>query len=76
MDTNEKNRFNAAFGAFIKEARMRKGLLQFDVCRNVGLSQGYYSLIESGGRNVDLQVAFKICKFLNLDMGEFMRNYK
>lgn len=76
MNTNEKTKFNIAFGKYVKDTRVSKGILQLDICNYVGLSQSYYSQIESGVRNVDLQVAFKICKYLNLDLGEFMRNYK
>lgn len=76
MNANEKTKFNVAFGQHIKSTRLSKGILQMDLCKYLGLSQGYYSQIESGVRNVDLQVAFKICKYLNLDLGEFLKNYK
>ena len=76
MNTNEKTKFNIAFGKSVKDTRVSKGILQQDICSYVGLSQSYYSQIESGVRNVDLQVAFKICKYLNLDLGEFLKNYK
>ena len=76
MNIDEKTRFNIAFGKYVKDARVSKGILQMDICRYVGLSQGYYSQIESGTRNVDLQVAFKICRYLNLNLSAFMENYK
>lgn len=76
MNVDEKRKFNIAFGRYVKEARVSKGILQADICRFVGLSQSYYSQLESGTRNVDLQVAFKICRYLNLNLSEFMENYK
>lgn len=76
MNTNEKNKFNAAFGKYVKEARLKRGIVQVDVSNYLGVTQSYYSLIELGGRNIDLQVAFKICEYLNLDLGEFLKNYK
>lgn len=76
MNVDEKTKFNRAFGWYVKEARVSKGILQADICRFVGLSQSYYSQLESGTRNVDLQVAFKICRYLNLNLSEFIENYK
>lgn len=76
MNVDEKTKFNRAFGRYVKETRVSKGILQADICRFVGLSQSYYSQLESGTRNVDLQVAFKICRYLNLNLSEFMENYK
>lgn len=76
MKTSERDNFNVAFGTFIKEARVRKGIVQFDLSNHLGVTQSYYSLIESGSRNVDLQLAMKICKYLGLDLNEFLENYK
>lgn len=76
MKNNERNSFNVAFGTFIKEARIRKGIVQGDVSHHLGVTQSYYSLIESGARNVDLQVAIKICKYLGLDLNDFMAKQK
>lgn len=76
MKTIERDNFNVAFGTFIKEARVRKGIVQFDLSNHLGVTQSYYSLIESGSRNVDLQLAMKICKYLGLDLNEFLKNYK
>lgn len=76
MDTNERNRFNVAFGNFIKDARLRKKIMQGDAARHVGLTQSYYSYIEAGARNVDLQIAFKICDYLDLNLNDFFAKNK
>lgn len=76
MDANKRNEFNAAFGAFLKEARLKRELYQRDVAQHIGVTQSYYALIESGSRNVDLQVALELCKFLGLDLNDFIKTQK
>ena len=76
MDANKRNEFNAAFGSFLKEARMEKKLYQRDVAQKIGVTQAYYAYIENGDRNVDLQVALELCKFLGLDLNDFIKMQK
>lgn len=65
------------FGNFIKEGREKRGLLQAEVAELVGISQSYYSLIERGAkdRNVDLVLALKLCRVLRLDLRDFIKPY-
>lgn len=65
------------FGQFIKEGREKRDMLQEEVAQLVGISQSYYSRIERGSkdRNVDLVVALKICQVLRLDLSDFIRPY-
>lgn len=76
MDANKRNEFNAAFGAFIREARMSKGIYQDEIAKHLGVTQSYYSYIESGTRNVDLQLAIEICKYLRLNLNNFIKTQK
>ena len=76
MDANKRNEFNAAFGAFIKEARMSKRIYQDEIAKHLGVTQSYYSYIESGTRNVDLQLAIEICKYLRLNLNNFIKTQK
>lgn len=65
------------FGNFIREGREKRDLLQVEVAELVGISQSYYSLIERGARdrNVDLVLAIKICRVLGLDLSDFIKRY-
>jgi DNA-binding XRE family transcriptional regulator len=65
------------FGKFIKEGRMRRDMLQSEVAELVGISQPYYSMIEKGteDRNVDLVLAMKICRVLRLNISDFTKQY-
>lgn len=65
------------FGKFIKEGRERKDMFQSEVASLVGITQAYYSMIENGtkDRNVDLVLALKICQVLRLDLNDFIKQY-
>lgn len=65
------------FGKFIKEGRTRRDMLQSEVAELVGISQPYYSMIEKGteDRNVDLVLALKICRVLRLNISDFTKQY-
>ena len=76
MDRIDNTQCNVSFGAFIKRARLEKGLFQEAVARELGISQGYYAHIEAGRRNVDLSVALNICRIIGIDINEFLEQYK
>lgn len=65
------------FGKFIKEGREKKDMFQSEVAALVGITQPYYSMVERGAkdRNVDLVLALKICQALDLDLSDFIKQY-
>jgi DNA-binding XRE family transcriptional regulator len=65
------------FGKFIKEGRRKRDMYQSEVAELVGISQPYYSMIEKGteDRNVDLVLALKICRVLRLNISDFTKQY-
>jgi transcriptional regulator with XRE-family HTH domain len=68
MDTKE---ISQRFGMFIRDGRVKKGLLQKEVAAKLNISQVYYSYIENGSRNVDFPLALEICRVLELDLNDF-----
>lgn len=60
------------FGLFIKRERVRKELYQREVAERLGISQAYYSQLESGVRQVDLSMALNICGLLDIDFNDFL----
>lgn len=76
MDANKRNEFNAAFGSFIKDARIKNRISQGDAARHIGVTQSYFSRIEMGERNIDLQQAIEICNFLGLNLNDFIKTQK
>lgn len=63
------------FGNFIKDARLRKGLLQHEVATVAGIEQAYLSKIERGTREPTLGVALRICDALGLDINDYAKQY-
>lgn len=63
------------FGQFIKEARILKGYSQVEIAELTGITQSYYSRIETGDRDVDLALAIKICDALDFDINLFTKQY-
>lgn len=76
MKTVDKNKIAAEFGAFIREAREKQGLLQVDIAEQLGVGRPYYSHIESGSRNVYFTTALNICNILGLDIRDFAKRLK
>lgn len=51
----------------LKKIRASKGKSQIEVCKAAGISQSFYSSIESGVRRPSVEVAKKIAEFLDFD---------
>ena len=66
---------NKDFGSFIRAKREQKDLDQAEVAAMLGISQAYYSYLELGKRNIDLNLAIDICKSLDLDIRDFITQY-
>lgn len=77
MKNIENSECLIGFGRFIRDGRKKRDMLQAEVAQAVGISQPYYSMIENGAddRNVDLVLAIKICKVLHLDISDFVKQY-
>ena len=72
----EQEKVAKEFGAFIREAREKKGLSQEEVAELVGVSRSYYGHIEAGIREIYLGKALKICHVLGLSMHDFEKFVK
>lgn len=76
MHTIENAKISKAFGAFIREGRHEKGLMQKEVAWQVDICRSYYTQIESGKKQVYLTEALNICNVLDLDICEFANQLK
>lgn len=76
MKTFEKEKVANEFGSFVREARERKGMTQYEIAEQLGVSRSYYTMIESGNREIYFTLAVNICKVLNLDINEFVKRLK
>lgn len=48
----------------LRKKRLSKGLTMQNMADKIGISKGYYSLIERGERRVSYELTFKIAKLL------------
>lgn len=62
-----------AFGVFIRQAREKQELKQSDVAEKVGITQSYYSNIESGKREISMTLALNLCDALGIDFNTFIQ---
>ena len=77
MKIRDNSECMIAFGDFIRAGREAKKLFQAQIAEEVGITQAYYSQIESGKRNPDLRTAIQICNVLGLDIHRFISdNYE
>ena len=76
MKAIDKETISAEFGAFIREAREKKGLYQADVADKIGVSRSYYGHIETGNRDIYFSLAVNLCRVLDLDIADFMKCLK
>lgn len=75
MKPLDKDLVAKEFGAFIREAREARGLYQYEIAEQLGMTRAYYTRIESG-RDIYFSTALDICRVLDLDMNEFMKRLK
>lgn len=58
-------------GNIFKTYRKKEGITQEDVCKYVGISIGHYSNIERNSKIPSVDVFFKICKILKINLNVF-----
>ena len=65
------------FGEFIRETRLNREypLSQVELAEKVGITQTYLSRLERGERNIDLDLALKLCDVLSVDIRKFILLY-
>ena len=73
MKDFDKEKIAVEFGAFIREAREKQGLLQSDVAEQLGVSRAYYCFIEAGKRDIYFATAMDICRILKLNINDLMK---
>ena len=62
--------FNQKFGRLMAIRMAKKNYTQYDVSANIDVSQGTISAYIYGKTSPRLNVALKICKFLEIDLNE------
>jgi transcriptional regulator with XRE-family HTH domain len=63
----------ARFGAIIRRLRLARGWTAVYVAKSVGMNSRYLGVLEQGGNDTSLSMIVKICRVLDADIGEVMR---
>lgn len=61
---------------FLRDLRKESKLSQDDIAKRMGLTQSFYSMIETGERveRMNLDMAIKLANTLGIDSGEFIKH--
>lgn len=76
MKAIDKDKISVEFGKFVRAERERKGLYQADVAKMLDVSRAYYAFIENGERDIYFTLALNICRVLDLDLNDFLKQLK
>ena len=72
--TENMKEFNkATYGSVIKQARLKKGLNQPELAKQLGLYKNFVSNWELGIARPDLNIIPRLCEVLGISTGEFFR---
>ena len=63
------------FGNRVRERRFELGLSQEELAFRAGVHRTYIGMIERAEKNITLENIQKVCKALNLKIGEFFANF-
>ena len=61
------------FGENMKKIRLKKGMLQGDICRALDLDRAYISNIENGKQNLTISTMEKIAKALGVKVDQLLK---
>jgi len=61
------------FSTFIRNKRLAKGMLVQALAKKAGVNASYVSLVEHGKKTPRITNAIRLCKALNVDVGELKK---
>lgn len=60
-------------GTILRNARLDKRMTMKDLCERTGLKEVAIHQYETGKRKISLEIFFKVCKVLDLDVDEVQK---
>ena len=63
------------FGQRVRSQRMKLGLSQEELASRADVHRTYIGMIERAEKNITLENIEKICKALDLNIGEFFKDF-
>lgn len=65
---------NIEIGKRLKERRLKQGLSQEQFAERIGIHRTYVGSIERGEKAITVKTLNKICKSLDTNLSEFLKN--
>ena len=72
VNDGTQSRFYAEFGKRARELRLRQGLTQETLAKQVGISRTYLAQIEAGKRRLALHVAWNLAEGLKCSISDLL----
>lgn len=63
------------FGKKVRQERMKLGISQEELAGRAGVHRTYIGMLERAEKNITLENIEKICKALNLSIGDFFKDF-
>lgn len=70
-----KTKILIKFGQKVREERTKLGISQEELAARAGVHRTYVGMIERAEKNITLQNIEKICKALNIALGDFFKDF-
>lgn len=71
-----KKRVTTRFGERVRQRRIELGISQEELAARAGVHRTYIGMIERAEKNVTLESIEKICKALNVSLGDFFKDFE
>lgn len=71
MNDKEKKELLITLAKKVKELRISKGLTQEEAFNDTGV---HFGRIEQGQRDISFTTLYKLCKYFDISMAEFLAN--
>lgn len=63
------------FGKKVRDERTKLGISQEELAARAGMHRTYIGMIERAEKNITLENIEKLCKALNLGIGDFFKDF-
>ena len=75
MTTMRERTLLSRFGNKVRAERMKLGISQEELAARAGVHRTYIGMIERAEKNITLENIEKICKALDLSIGDFFKDF-
>ena len=71
-----KKQILTRFGERVRQRRIESGMSQEELAARAGVHRTYIGMIERAEKNITLENIERVCKALNVSLGDFFRDFE